>query len=153
MKRLVTILTALTMSILAVPVAAQAPWWSQHPGYLHAMSDLRTAYWLIQHRAPSDPGQSAAERRAMGAIRVAYSDLQQAAIRDDKNIDDQPPPQTSWNDHGGRLHEAEQLLRRAHDDLAQEEDNPAARGLRAHAQRHIDDAGRLTAAAISDWHF
>lgn len=87
----------------------------------------------------------------MASIRAAYGDLQQAAIRDDKNIDDQPPAQISWGDHSGRLHEAETLLHRAHDDLAQEEDNPAARGLRNRALHNIDDAGRLTAAAISDW--
>ena len=89
----------------------------------------------------------------MAAIRAAYGDLQQAAIMDDKNIDDQPPAQMNWADHSGRLHEAEALLHRAHNDLAQEEDNPAARGLRDRAVHHIDDAGRLTAAAISDWRF
>lgn len=146
-------ITVAALVLLALPATAQAQWWSQHPGYLRAMSDLRAAYWMIQHRAPSDPGQSAAEGRAQAAIRSAYGDLQQASIDDGKSIDDQPPAQMQWGDPRGRLHEAEALLHRAHDDVAHEEDNPAARGLRNRAIQHIDDAGRLTAAAIADRHF
>ena len=153
MKRVAVGVAALALPTFSIPAAAQGQWWSQHPGYLHAMSDLRTAFWMIQHRAPSDPGQSAAEGRAMGEIHAAYGALQRAAVMDDKNIDDQPPAQMSWADHAGRLHEAETLLHRARNDLAQEEDNPAARGLRDRALYHIDDAGRLTAIANSEWGF
>jgi hypothetical protein len=146
---------ALVGAIAAVtlPVAAQAQWWSQHPGYLHAMSDLRSAYWLIQHRGPTDPMQGAEEHHAMDEIRAAYQALKEASIVDDKNIDDQPPADFVGGDHGGRLHKALDLLRRAHDEIGQEEDNPAARGLRGAATHHIDDAGRWTAAALQAWHF
>lgn len=34
---------------LMLPAVAQAQWWQHHPKYLHAMSNLRTAYWLIAH--------------------------------------------------------------------------------------------------------
>ncbi|WP_428332578.1 hypothetical protein [Novosphingobium sp.] len=135
------------------PPPQSSPWWSQHPGYLHAMADLRSAYWLIQHRAPTDPVQGAQEQRALGEIRAAYQDLRQASVIDDKNIDDQPPADFAWGDHGGRLHKAMALLQRAHADLAHEEDNPAARGLRNRATQHVDNAGRMTAAAMQAWHF
>jgi len=130
-----------------------AQWWGQHPGYLHAMSDLRSAYWLIQHRDPSDPAQRAEEQQAMGEIYAAYQDLRQASVRDDKNIADQPPADFVWGDHGGRLHKAMALLQRAHGALDHEEDNPAARGLRNRAIAHIANAGQSVSAAMQAWHF
>jgi len=138
---------------MTLPVAAQAQWWSQHPGYLHALSDLRTAYWLIQHRGADDPAQANEENHALGEVRAAYQELEQASIADGKNISDQPPPGFVWGDHGGRLHKALDLLRKAHDEIGSEEDNPAARGLRDRANHHIDNAGRWTAAALQFWHF
>ncbi len=141
------------MAALALPIAAQAQWWSQHPGYLHALSDLRSAYWLIQHRGANDPAQANEENHALGEIRAAYGELQKASIVDGKNIYDQPPPDFAWGDHGGRLHRALDLLRKAHDEIGAEEDNPAARGLRNRATGHIDAAGRWTAAALQFWHF
>ena len=148
-----TILGLVATAALSVPTVVQAAWWTQHPGYLHAMSDLRTASWLIQHRAPNDPAQSAEEGRAMNAIFTAYGDLQQASIVDDKNITDQLPADFVWADHRGRLHQAEALLQKAHDEINREEDNPAANGLRNRALHHIEDAGRLTDAAIRDGNF
>ena len=137
-------------ALLALPLSAHAQWWSQHPGYLHALSDLRSAYWLIQHRGADDPAMNANEHRAMDAISAAYADLQQASVSDGKNIFDQPPPGFAWSDHGGRLHRAEDLLHQAHQDISGEEDNPAARGLRARAIGHVDNAGRFTAAVEGD---
>jgi hypothetical protein len=137
----------------AAPLAAHAQWWSQHPAYLHAMANLRTAYWLEAHREPAGPAQSADERKALNEIRVAYQELKDASLVDDKDINDQPPANFDFGDHGGRLHRALDLLRDAHDQIAKEEDNPAARGLRDRAAHHIDDAGRATAAAIHAWHF
>ena len=137
----------------AAPMAAHAQWWSQHPAYLHAMSNLRTAYWLEAHRMPDDPAQSQDEGRALREIRAAYQELKNASLVDDKDIDDQPPANFAFGDHRGRLHQAMDLLKDAHDQIAREEDNPAARGLRDRAAHHIDDAGRFTAAAINAWGF
>ena len=151
--------TSLKLAILgagaavALPFAAQAQWWSQHPGYLHAMSDLRSAYWLISHHETFDPAANDEERHALGEIRAAYGDLKQAAIVDNKDIDDQPPADFRFEDHRGRLRHALDLLHKAHNDIASEEDNPAARGLRDRSIRHIDDAGRWTDAALHAWHF
>jgi len=141
------------VAALALPLSAHAQWWSQHPGYLHAMSDLRSAYWLISHHETMDPAANDEERHAMGEIRAAYGELKQASIVDSKDIDDQPPADFRFEDHSGRLHHAMDLLQKAHNDIASEEDNPAARDLRNRSTRHIDEAGRWTAAAMHAWRF
>ena len=141
------------VAALMLPVSAHAQWWAQHPGYLKAMSDLRTAYWLISHHETADPAVNNEEQNAMNSIRVAYKDLKDASIVDDKDIDDQPPPDFVFGDHSGRLHHAMDLLKKAHDEVSGEEDNPAARGFRNRAVHNIDDAGRWTASAIQAWRF
>ena len=151
--RALSVAAAAIACAAAAPMAAHAQWWSQHPAYLHAMSNLRTAYWLEAHREPADPAQSADEGNALREIRAAYKELKDAALVDDKDIDDQPPANFTYGDHAGRLHRALDLLHDAHDQIAKEEDNPSARGLRDRAAHHIDDAGRFTAAAIDAWHF
>jgi hypothetical protein len=151
--RTLKILTIAAIAVLMMPVAAQAQWWQQHPGYVHAMSNLRTAYWLIQHRESQDPAANGEERRALKDVRYAYQELKDAAILDDKNIDDQPPADTPFYDHRGRLHKALDLLRDAHDQVDREEDDPAARGLKHRALKRIDDAAASTDAAIHAWNF
>lgn len=153
MKTSMKAAVATLAAAITLPLSAHAQWWAQHPGYVHALSDLRASYWLIQHRGASDPVMNANEHRAMDEIGAAYGELQQASITDGKNIYDQPPPGFAWGDHGGRLHRAEDLLQRVHREISGEEDNPAARGLRARAVGHVDNAGRFTAAAIQDWNF
>jgi hypothetical protein len=141
------------IAALAMPLAAQAQWWQHHPGYLQAMSDLRTAYWLLAHHESNDPMANHEENRALKDVRYAYQELKDAAIIDDKNIDDQPPSDTAWYDHRGRLHKALDLLRDAHDQVDREEEDPMARGLKHRATKRIDDAARSTQAAIDAWHF
>jgi hypothetical protein len=138
---------------LMIPFAAQAQWWQHHPHYLHAMSDLRTAYWLIQHHDTMDPAVNDEERHAMKEIRYAYQALKDASIMDDKDIDAQPPSDMAWYDHRGRLHHALDLLRDAANDVRGEEDDPAARGLRHDAGKRISDAIRATEDAIRFWNF
>lgn len=151
--RTMKILALAAFAAVATPIAAQAQWWQSHPGYLHAMSDLRMAYWLMAHREMRDPMTNREENRAMKDIRYAYQELKDAAIMDDKNIDEQPPADTTWYDHRGRLHKALDLLRDAHGEVDREEDDPMARGLKHRALKRIDDAARSTEAAISSWSF
>lgn len=136
-----------------IPAAAQAQWWVQHPAYLHAMSDLRQAYWLVQHRDSRDPVAKDEEHRAAGAIRAAYQSLKDAAIVDNKNLDDQPPADMVWDQRGGRLHRAMDLLRDAHNQVSREEDDPAARGFKNRALHQIDAAAAATDAAMHAWNF
>jgi hypothetical protein len=138
---------------LMLPAVAQAQWWQHHPKYLHAMSNLRTAYWLIAHHESRDPAMRPEENAAMNLIGRAYQDLKNASIIDEKDIRDQPPADMNFYDHRGRLHHALDLLREARKDINGEEEDPAARGLRRNAGYDIDKAIRATNDAINAWMF
>jgi len=83
---------------------ATAPPPAHHPAYLHALSDLRSARWLIEHR-PGDAAQMADEAEAVRQIDAAINDIKQAAIDDGKNLADHPPVDARL-DQRGRIHEA-----------------------------------------------
>jgi hypothetical protein len=146
---------ALVVSAMAfaLPGTAQAQWWQHHPRYLHAMSDLRSAYWLVAHHESTDPVARPEERRAMDEIARAYQHLKDASIVDNKDIHDQPPADMNFFDHRGRMHRALDLLHEARRDVAGEEDDPAARGFRAGALRDIDKASHALDVAIRAWMF
>jgi hypothetical protein len=133
--------SALMTACVAAPpprtvVVAQAG--PAHPAYLHALSDLRAARWLIEHR-PGDWAQTNDEVEAVRQIDAAINDIKQAAIDDGKNINERPAADAHY-DNRGRIHEALRLLRQARADVAREEDNGYAHGLRNRAVGHIDGA-------------
>jgi hypothetical protein len=147
---------ALLIGLLAamlIPAAAGAQWWRHHPGYLQAMSDLRTAYWLMEHHEARDPVARIEEKRALNHTRVAYEQLKEAAIIDERDINDQPPADMTYYDHRGRLHRALDLLRDAYRHVEHEEEDPAARGLKNRALVHVDEAVQDTIAAIRAWNY
>ena len=139
--------TPLLLALL-LPLGAHADLPGRHPAYLHALSDLRAARWMLEHR-PGDAAVSSDEDAAITRIDETINEIKRAAIDDGKDIhdhatvDDQP-------DHPGRLHKAEELLRRAHADIAREEDDPMTRGLRDRAIHHLDEAIHATHRAIHD---
>jgi len=120
----------------------------QHPGYLHALSDLRDARWNLEHRA-GDAAVSSQEDIAITEIDRAIDEVKKAAREDEKDLRNHPH-EDAHLDHPGRLHHALELLRKAHDDLAIEEDNPEARGLKHRALEHVDHATDATKHAIHD---
>ena len=134
--------------LVAVPFAANADLPGKHPFYLHALSDLRAARWLIEHR-PGDAAVSGQEDVAIAEIDKAIGEIRRASIDDGKDIHDHPPVQGP-NDRPGRLHKALELLHKVHNDVAREEDDPMTRGLRDRAVGHIDEAMHATEHAISD---
>jgi hypothetical protein len=138
---------------LIIPQAAEAQWWQNHPKYLHAMANLRKAYWLIEHRDANDPLLRPEENYALKEIARAYQDLKVASIVDEKDIGDQPPANMNFWDHRGRLHHALDLLVEAKTDIGGEEDDPAARGFRNGAMRDVNSAIRATNVAIQAWMF
>src|SRR5580704_297515 len=125
--------------------AADLP--GKHPYYLHALSDLRSARWMLQHRA-GDATVSASEDVAVTEINKAIGAIKHAAIDDGKNIEDHPsvdlPP-----DNPGRLHKALELLNKVHSDVAREEDDPMTRELRDRAVVHVDAAIDATRGALA----
>lgn len=134
--------------LVAVPFAANADMPGKHPYYLHALSDLRAARWLLEHR-PGDAAVSGQEDVAITEIDKAIGEIKRASIDDGKDIHDHPPVQ-GVPDRPGRLHKAAELLRKVHGDVAREEDDPMTRGLRDRAVGHIDEALHATEHAIHD---
>jgi hypothetical protein len=134
--------------LVAVPFAANADMPGKHPFYLHALSDLRAARWMLEHR-PGDAAVSGQEDVAITEIDKAIGEIKKAAIDDGKDIHDHPPVQ-DINERPGRLHKAVELLKKVHSDVAREEDDPMTRGLRDRAIMHIDEALHATQHAIGD---
>ncbi|WP_293761396.1 hypothetical protein [uncultured Aquitalea sp.] len=127
----------------------QAPHWNpaEHPYYLHAMTDLRQARWLLA-RPDVQPVQDD-ERWAVGAIDAALNEMKQAAIEDGKNPWDYKPADANVS-NTDRFHKALQLLEQARRDASHPEDDPWAKGLQGRILHHIDDAHRAVQQAIAD---
>src|ERR1700753_180485 len=94
---------------------------NDHPYYLHALSDLRAARWMIQHR-PGNWEQTVDEIEAVRRIDAAIGEIRKASIEDGKTRED-PPPVDERADHPGRLHAALDFLRKARQDVSHDEDN------------------------------
>jgi hypothetical protein len=109
-----------------------------HPYYLHALSDLRAARWMIEHR-PGNWAQTQDEMEAVRRIDAAINEIRKASIEDGKNPEDHPHVD-ELSDHSGRLHKALDFLRKARQDISHDEDNVFAQGLQARAYGHIDGA-------------
>jgi hypothetical protein len=145
MKRpnfVMTLLIAITMFTSVASMAAD------HPAYLHALSDLRGARWLIDHRPGNSWKQSADESAAVRAIDAAMNDIKHAAIDDHKDINDHVGIQ-EINERIGRLRQASQLLRRTREDVNKRETNDFSQGLKVRALRDIDEAIKFTDKAIA----
>jgi hypothetical protein len=136
LKERIAPLVLVGIAVLAGCVAA--PPRQHHPAYLHSLSDLRAARWLIEHR-PSDWAQTADEAEAIRQIDAAINDIKKAAIDDGKNLNDHPPAD-AHPDNRGRIHESLRYLNKARADIASDEDNGYAGGLRNRAIGHIDAA-------------
>ncbi len=144
LPRALLLVAALSLS----PFVAQADLPGKHPFYLHALSDLRTARFLLEHR-PGDAAVSGQEDVAIQHIDEAIGELKHASIDDGKDLKDHPavdvPP-----DHPGKLHKAAELIKKAHEDSNREEDDPTAKGLKHRALEHMEAALHATERAISD---
>jgi len=135
-----------SLSMISGSAYADLP--GKHPYYLHALTDLRTARWLLEHR-PGDPAVSRQEKLAIGQIDDSINDIKKASIDDHKNLNDHLPVDVP-NDHPGRLHKVEEILNKVHSDVGREEDDRAVHGLKHRALEHIDAALKATKRAIYD---
>jgi hypothetical protein len=139
-----------TIALFSVifPFTAQADVSGDHPGYLHALTDLNAARWNLQHR-PGDVAVSLQEDRAISEIDRAIGEVKKAAHEDGKDMEERPHEDADL-DRPGRLHRAVDLLEKVHGDLDREEDNPQARGPKHRAIDHVDRAIEATRHAIRD---
>jgi hypothetical protein len=133
----------LVIGITALACCVSAP--RSHPGYLHALSDLRAARWMIEHR----PGDwiHTEETEAVRQIDGVINDIRKAAIDDGEDINWHPAVDER-PEHLARLHEGIVFLQKAHADVDQEEDNEFAEGLHNRAIHHIDAALQATRQII-----
>jgi tetratricopeptide (TPR) repeat protein len=129
----VAMLVALILTVGSCNASAQG----RHPAYIRALSDLRAARAHLQHHDGGELRHE--EKEAIHAIEDAISEIKKAAIEDGKDLNDHPPVDAGL-DYSGRLRRAKELLERAHQDIAREEDNSFAQGLQQRALGHIDKA-------------
>jgi hypothetical protein len=127
------------LAVCAAITFADEP--GRHPAYLHALTDLRHARAHLENPAPTYH-MDKEEQHAIGEIDRAIDEIKRAAIDDGKNLNDHPPVD-SHMDRRGRFHRTLELLDKAHNDIAREEDDPSIRGLRNRALQHIDEAHRI----------
>ncbi len=132
---------------LAAPLVANADLPGKHPAYLHALSDLRAARWMLEHR-PGGAAVSGEEDVAITEIDQAIGEIRKAAVDDGKDIHDHPAVDVP-SDNPGRLHRALELLHKVRQDVSHEEDDPLTRGLRDRALGHIHAAIVATKTALS----
>jgi hypothetical protein len=145
-KSLGSLLLLISLSLGSTVHAATPKSAWEHPYYLHALSDLRAARWMIEHR-PGDWVRTQDEIEAVNQIDAAIGEIKKAAIDDGKNIAEKPPVD-ELPDHNGRLHAALDYLRKARQDISHDEDNMFAQGLQSRAYMHIDYAINATKRAI-----
>ena len=136
----------LAAGVCLASLAAHADLPGQHPAYLHALSDLRSARWMLEHR-PGGAAVSGQEDVAITEIDRAIGEIKHAAIDDGKDLHDHPATDVP-GDNPGRLHKALELLHKAHADVAREEDDPMTQGLRDRALGHIHLATVATKTAL-----
>ena len=138
-----TLLLALAIALPAAMSARDTP--GAHPGYLHALSDLRYARALLEHDAPEVVEHD--KRRAIHEIDEALREIKEAAIDDGKDLNVHYPVQLEWP-VSGRFHRALEAIGNAHRDVAEREQNEFAHGLRDRAVHHIDEAHHAVEHAI-----
>jgi len=120
----------------------------KHPGYLHALSDLRAARWFLYHQ-PGDAKVYADEDVGITEIDAAIGEIKKAAIDDGKDLNDHPS--VDVKEHGSRLLKSIETLKKARADVGGEEDNPEVRELRHHAIEHIERALHAAEKAHAAW--
>jgi len=129
--------------LLSVSALAQ----TEHPHYLHAFADLRTARAWI-----TDPVQgkvTGKEVDVVAFIDKAVAEIHRASIDDGKSLTDHDTIDASLK-HKDRLHKAYELLKSADKDLRIKEDNKEALGWRKEAIRNVELAMRTTGEAIKE---
>jgi len=132
-RRIALLAAVSIVTLIPFGLAAQG----RHPRYLHARSDLRRSIRLMQ--IPDEPNVMRDMQAAAGLVERAIHELDNAAMWDRRDLDDNPPVDTHLG-RGSRFREILRLLGAARADIAQEEDNPRAAEWRNRAFRNIDEA-------------
>ncbi len=147
MKKPHVVVALALLGTLTAPALADEV--GRHPFYLHALSDLRTAQWQVDHRRPEDGTVSTDEAIVHDELSAAIHDFERAAWQDGKGGDWQPPPDARLP-REGRLHAAVDLMQKARSDVAREEDDPRSRSLQRDGIGHLVAALNAARHGIGD---
>jgi hypothetical protein len=127
----------------AAPASADVP--GPHPRYVHALSDLRYAHWLLHF--PAEWNVNDHERDASRDVDKAFFDIRQAGLDDGKDLEARIPVDASLS-HRDRLERALASIQRAHADIDGWESDRNALGARGAASGHLRDAAVQVREAI-----
>jgi len=116
-----------------------------HPLYIRALGDLRSARWSLEHK-PGNWKRTTDELNAVGEIDKAINEIKKSHI-DDGHDNNWDPRVKELGDHIGRLHAAADFLHKAHEDI-KDEDMKWENGLKQRTLQHIDAAIANTEKAI-----
>jgi hypothetical protein len=116
-----------------------------HPGYRHAIQELREAHLFLKGNY-SVPAQAQAAAEALPAVESAIGELKEAAKFDDKSLSDMPVDNKLPDVE--RLRKVRDLLLAAHHDASGTETDPHAAAVRDRAIGHIDNASGIIRKAI-----
>jgi hypothetical protein len=133
MKKITIACAAAALLLLTVSGMAQG----RHPRYLHARTDLRAAQFFLRVR--EEPNVTRNCERATGELEAAILEIDNAAVLDRKDLEDNPRIDTGLP-RKDRFRKIADLMRSARRDIEEEEDNPVARKWRNAAFLHIDAA-------------
>lgn len=111
---------------------------TEHPAYLHALSDLRFARAHLDKLGPNDAVNNQ-EQHAIAEIDAAIGEIKTASIDDGKKLNEHPPIDASLK-KTDRYHKALELLAKASQDIRRKEDDKAAQDLQSRALEHIGSA-------------
>lgn len=132
------LLAEAVLVVALLPAAARADLPDDHPGYVHALTNLRNARRNLEHR-PGDAAISVQENIAITEIDRAIGEIKKVSREDVKDQSNSRREDANL-DRLGRLHRTVELLEMARSDLANEEDRPDAIELKHRAQGHVDRA-------------
>jgi hypothetical protein len=142
------LLLATAAALLAAAPMARADTPGRHPFYIHALTDLRTARWLLLHNIGNFL-VNGHEDEAIHHIEAAIGDIKRAAIEDGKNLDEHPPIDVP-PERVGVLRRALELLHGVRRDVTQPEDDPAGLDAQTRSLRHVEEAIHHVERAIAD---
>lgn len=139
MKKIVTLsyllLALLVLSSCSVIVKKDV---TEHPIYLHALSDLRMARAYLDKLTPNEQ-LNAYETTAIDEINGAIKEIKDAAIDDGKNLTDHEAIDVKL-EKTDRYTKVLELLNKVYADINREEDNAFANELKKKALQHVAKA-------------
>ena len=126
--------------------AAKKKFSATHPFYRSALTQLRTARWMIAHH-PINWQPQMSEREAIAHIDAAISSIVKASIDDGKTVNDRPKAARK-KDSPDRLTMALGCLKQARVNISRDGDKSLAEGLQLHAYEQIDGAIRAVRVTL-----